>query len=110
MLASQRTSLITRGLALIHDFHASTITFPGQSPISASRRVSAASAIAGLGGLTGSNPESFLVLAADLPDGVTLQAKVTTFDCAGQTWLIDELTPQQAGEPHIRFTANLASR
>lgn len=109
MIPAQRTSLMRRGLALIEQFHPATITFPGHPPIACSRRTAAVERVAAeLGGFNATEPQTFLIDADRIPQGVVL-AEPTTFESDGRQWQIEDVT-RQPGEPHYRITANLIAR
>lgn len=109
MLVSQRSSLITRGVAIIEAFDPCTITFAGKSPVAASMRGAGATvAKLGMGGFQNEKPTDFLILKSRIPDGITVAPQLE-FTAAGVAFRVEFVFPQ-GGEPHVRFTANLATR
>jgi len=109
MLASQRSSLIRRGLALTEQFHPALITFEGHPPIACSRRTAATERVASaLAGFDATEPQTFLIAADRVPSGIVL-AEPLLFTSDGRQWQIENVT-RQPGEPHFRVTANLVAR
>lgn len=109
MHLADRSRLISRGLATTAALHPASLLFTGFPAIPASRRASAQTAMLRAGGFTESAPTVYLVKKTDLPGGLALEPRTTTFVDAGATYRLEALD-DEPHEPHVRLTANLASR
>lgn len=58
-----------------------------------------------------SAPSVFLILKADLPPGLVIKPKTTRFTVEGSpiSYRVDAID-NEAREPHVRLTTNLADR
>lgn len=110
MLASQRTRLIERGLNIGKTLHPATIIFTGfpASPVEIVRKSQASTAELGEGAFEGSEPQTFWILAADLPGGLVIKPKKTTFNIGAKTYRVST-ADRDPGDPHVRITADIPS-
>ena len=109
MRFDDRQRLILKGLATTAVLHPASLVFAGFPPVPASRRASAQTQALRFGGMTESEPVVYLVQKANLPSGLLLSVKTTTFAEGGKTYRLDALDNEPT-EPHVRLTANLADR
>lgn len=109
MRLQDRSRLLTQGLLVTETLHPATVIFAGFDPIAASYRATAQTQALRFGGMTEDAPRIYLIRKTLIPEGLVFEPKTTTFDHDGATYRIDSLD-DEASEPQVRLTCNLASR
>lgn len=104
-----RNRFIKRALDLSERLHPATLVFDGFDPVAATYRPSAHTQALRAGGFTGSAPRIYLVQKANIPVGLTITEKKTTFTHNGTRYRVDA-TDNEESEPQIRLTCDLANR